>query len=562
MQPNILADPLPLRPSHERTASRSFADTPTTELPPIQPQRDSCSSASSHTLPSLSSVTSGLQSASTEPGPPTHWPSLNPYTTFYTPSYAQPASTPPPRHPGAEMNAASPDRFSGRRSASVSLDDPDVRMAAEALGDLRADFVSSPPNRNTPLPTTPRDQRMAAPSPRDSSEQQPEPLLSLITASHPLVATTIEGATSAYNSGKDLSPHLKSSAEYIEGYLTPVAKVVGNVSRKTGVEGGVRWFLSRKYSRKHQSSSDLEGSGNHKRRKAKLSAKEMEVLDRSFPKLDDERRASISTIDTLPAYDDHRSPAYSEEVDAKGQVTSRPSSGEIPPWKTRIVVSTSSLGIAMRADSLGKLKFCLQQLRHANACVTNMMTNLQSLVEQYDAAKSKNEGNDAGESSRPSEDQTNLIAQMNTLKEGIALSVKSAIRLVSSYAGSTLPENVQNLIREQINGLPQRWRAHALREAPADEAASGSADQDKMREGARRVLLLAKEGLHLITQVSDVIDRTIKTAEDWCSTLGMRNQDGTDANASSDRVPSPAMWATPQPQPTPIGADQDTHMTG
>jgi len=405
---------------------------------------------------------------------------------------------------------------------------------------------------------------MAAASPPDGSEQQPEPLLSLITASHPLVATTIEGAASAYNSGKDLSPHLKTSAEYIEGYLTPVAKVVGNVSRKTGVEGGVRWFLSRKYARKHQSGTDIEPSGNHKRRKAKLSAKEMEILDRSFPKLDDERRASISTIDTLPAYDDFRSPAYSEAVDANGQVTPRPNSGEHPPWKTRIVVSTSSLGIAMRADSLGKLKYCLQQLRHANGCVTNMMTNLQSLVEQYDATKSQNEG-DGASSSRPSEDQTNLIAQMETLKEGIAMSVKSAIRLVSSYAGSTLPENVQNLIREQINGLPQRWRAHALREAPADdEATAGSTDQDKaMREGARRVLLLAKEGLHLITQVSDVIDRTIKTAEDWCSTLGMKNQDGTDTNpANSERAPSPAMWATPQPQPTPVGVDQDTHMTG
>jgi transcriptional repressor OPI1 len=137
MQPNILGDPLPLRPSHERTASRSFPDAPTTELPPIQPQRDSISSASNHTLPSLSSVTSGLK-PSTEPGPPTHWPSLNPYTTFYTPSYAQPTETPPPRHSGAEMSAASPDRFSERRSGSVSLDDPDVRMAAEALGDLRA----------------------------------------------------------------------------------------------------------------------------------------------------------------------------------------------------------------------------------------------------------------------------------------------------------------------------------------------------------------------------------------------------------------------------------------
>jgi len=450
------------------------------------------------------------------------------------------------------MSAASPDRFSERRSGSVSLDDPDVRMAAEALGDLRADFVSSPPNRNTSLPSTPRDHKMRVASPRESSEQRPEPLLSLITASHPLVATTIEGAALAYNSGKDLSPHLKTSAEYIEGYLTPVAKAVGNVSRKTGVEGGFRWFLSRKHARKHQSSTDLEAGGN-KRRKAKLNPKEMEALDRAYLQLDDERRASISTVDTLPAYDDHRSPAYSEEVDAQGQVVPN---GDAQPLKTRIVVSTSSLGIAMRSDSLNKLKYCLQQLRHANSCVTGMMTNLQSLVEQYDAAKTKDESDDTGDSSRPSEVQSNLIAQMEMVKGAITMNVRSTINLVSIYAGSTLPDNVKNLIREQINGLPQRWGLTVLREAPAD---GGNEQEKAMREGARRALALAKEGIRTITQVSDTIDRTIKLAEDWCT----KNEDGSDARANgSEQAPTPAMWAVPRPQPTPAGADQDTPMTG
>jgi hypothetical protein len=36
------------------------------------------------------------------------------------------------------ISAASPDRTHELRASSVSLDDPDVRLAAEALGDLRA----------------------------------------------------------------------------------------------------------------------------------------------------------------------------------------------------------------------------------------------------------------------------------------------------------------------------------------------------------------------------------------------------------------------------------------
>lgn len=36
------------------------------------------------------------------------------------------------------MSAASPDRYYDTRERSVLLEDPDVRMAAEALGDLKA----------------------------------------------------------------------------------------------------------------------------------------------------------------------------------------------------------------------------------------------------------------------------------------------------------------------------------------------------------------------------------------------------------------------------------------
>jgi len=454
------------------------------------------------------------------------------------------------------MNAASPERFSERRSTSVSLDDPDVRMAAEALGDLRADFVSSPPNRNNSLPGTPRDPRTATASPGGGSESQPEPLFSLLTASHPLVATTIEGAASVYTSSKDYSPRIKVGAEYIEGYLSPVAKVVGNVSRKTGVDMGMRWFLSRKYSRKH-SGTDLEPGASHKRFKGNLSAKEKEALDRSFPMLNDSRRTSISTIDTLPAYDDQRSPSYSEAVDANGQVVQ--GSGENQVWGSRFVVSTSSLAIAMRAESLRNLKYCLKQLRLANGSVTDLMNSLQHAVDQYDAARGRKHSEGAGNSPpHPSEDQTRLLAQIDSLKKGIASSVKDIIKLVSDYAGNAVPENVQHLIRDQVTGFPQRWHARKLQESASGEGARTEQDQ-----GTRGALLLAKEALHLITQVSDVIDRTIKSAEEWCTKLGKGTQDMSDNSADkSEQVPSPAMWATPQPHPTSVGADHDTQMTG
>lgn len=170
-------------PSYAHTQSHDpkllrFPDAPTTELAPILPAAKHNDNVG-HNLPSLSSVTgpppprftpivaqsqpieaqqhqhqhhqpqsqpqsttSSLKRSSTTTVPLTHWPSLNPLTTYYTPSHAQSADSPARMDldvvSNSAMSAASPDRFYEGRAASVSLDDPDVRMAAEALGDLRA----------------------------------------------------------------------------------------------------------------------------------------------------------------------------------------------------------------------------------------------------------------------------------------------------------------------------------------------------------------------------------------------------------------------------------------
>lgn len=131
-----------------------------TELPPILPPA-AHNDLATNKLPSLSSLTGPPISrppiptsipalhpepALSKPKPAvTHWPSMNPFTTYYTPSHLQP----PQAHSPADVNsvttsssdpnsAASPDRGYESRGPSVSLDDPEVRLAAEALGDLKA----------------------------------------------------------------------------------------------------------------------------------------------------------------------------------------------------------------------------------------------------------------------------------------------------------------------------------------------------------------------------------------------------------------------------------------
>jgi transcriptional repressor OPI1 len=154
--------------SQTRETTFSFSDTHRTELAPIKSMgkaNGDSGNQGNDKLPSLSSITSptplspspstqhyesssssSLQRPPEAPPPLTHWPSLNPLTAYYTPSHVQ-NPEPPMRmdvdpssssRRGASASSVSPDRFQDGRSSSVSLDDPDVRMAAEALGSLRA----------------------------------------------------------------------------------------------------------------------------------------------------------------------------------------------------------------------------------------------------------------------------------------------------------------------------------------------------------------------------------------------------------------------------------------
>jgi transcriptional repressor OPI1 len=74
------------------------------------------------------------------------WPSLNPLTAYYSPNSTSAIAS--PERTDADISRTVSAIASPRdgRAASVNMDDPDVRLAAEALGDLRAGAccISSP----------------------------------------------------------------------------------------------------------------------------------------------------------------------------------------------------------------------------------------------------------------------------------------------------------------------------------------------------------------------------------------------------------------------------------
>ncbi|KAL7893832.1 Opi1 domain-containing protein [Trichoderma sp. SZMC 28014] len=570
-QPPLAPLSLPSSSPSSMHSHRQFASPPESDrLPPLV-RHD----GDNRILPSLSSITSDFephrhpqhqhqhQHLHSPPPPlqPNHWPSsFNASSAASLNSYRQPPPFAAPDSPATVMDvdgsasiasatSPSPDRlYEGTPTpSSLTLDDPDVRLAAEALGDLRADFVSSPPDTSSLPPMSPP----IASFQSKPKSPNPEPLLSLLTTAHPLVASTIGGASSAYGGAKNFSPRFKSGAEYVEGYLTPLANTVNSVGRVTGVEGGVRWFLGS--GRRHPApTSDPDPNSSNKRRRTGESSRSSSSGDlRGSPDangLDDSasvvssktprRLSTASTVDTLPAYDDLRSPAYSETAPA----THKPPGSQ--PWQTRLMMSTSGLSVAMSAESLRSLKYCLRWLRwtndHMNRAILNLKHTLEELEkaekkEQSEGGPSTGDSDDAGamdvdgtenSEKKPNPSRSELAAKINTLKRDILKTLQDVINNVSKYAGGALPENARVLVRRHLTSLPQRFRLATMSERQSDNA---DRDGDSaLREGAQKVLVLAKEGLDMVTQVTGVLDGTIVSAEQWCERMGKKRKDNTE----------------------------------
>jgi hypothetical protein len=474
-------------------------------------------------------------------------------------------------------SVASPDERAHRAGSVISMDDPDVRIAAEALGDLRAgelgndgdsfsrggrtieiqtdmcldglDFIQSPSNRShssfsknkiyTPLNLQTRDTTL-------SIHPHPEPLLSLFTSSHPILGTAINGSLSAYTSSKSYSPSFKYGAEFVERHIgTPVVSTVGTVGRRTGVEVGMRWWLGDRHSRVSEEEFEDQGSSKRRRVGDVLHGADIEKgLNDSYtmPASSRRRPSEASFADSLPAYDDHRSPDYEAQVTMMENHEDDSSTAN-PNWQRRLMLSTSGLGVAMSEESLRSLKYCLTWLRWANIHLGKVIFKLKDVLVEWDQSQIVDrqiEGNSREAESEYRKDPTQarmptsaeteeaLSTRIQTLKSDVLQTLKKVVDIVSTYAGGALPENARLLVRRHLTSLPQRFMIASGSNPPNTSSAHPAPETVS---SAHRVMVLAQEGLDMMAQVSGVLDGTIVSAEEWCERLGRRkptvNQTGT-----------------------------------
>ncbi|KAF7585605.1 hypothetical protein BBP40_010482 [Aspergillus hancockii] len=423
-----------------------------------------------------------------------------------------------------DNNTAAEDR--SRRATSVlSMDDIEAAQALEGLRTATQEYGQPPRNLS----------QQSGPE----SKPQPEPLLSLLTSTHPLISSAINGSVSAYTNSKSYSPRFKSGAEFIERNIgSPVANTVGSVGRKTGVESGLRWALQRRAS----------GSTDPKRSKRRKVSGDKHPTEVDLEKGSEETMSSqrvrsssdLSMNEPLPPYDDQTSPSY-EEI-------GRENPSRNPTWQSRLMISTSGLGVAMSEESLRSLQYCLTWLRWANGRLGKAIFALQGALKEWDNAKKNND---------PNQDTSLLSQRIQAVREDVLSTLKQVVDVVSKYAGGALPENARNLVRRHLTSLPHRFQVASTSHPPPDSSASSS----EATVSAHRILVLAQEGLDMMSQVSGVVNDTLVSAELWCDRLGKKRPDSKNQSEAqqpeSQNVSFPADVKQPIREPS-----QDVSMTG
>lgn len=259
--------------------------------------------------------------------------------------------------------------------------------------------------------------------------------------------------------------------------------------------------------------------------------------------------SDLSYPETLPPYDDYRSPSY-DDVRAD-----RSNTRQNPTWQSRLVISTSGLGVAMSQESLCSLQYCLTWLRWANGRLGRAIVALQGAVKEWENARAQNGG-----------DSSILIQRIQAVKADVLSTLKQVVDVVSKYAGGALPENARDLVRSHLTSLPHRFQVASTSHPPPDSSASTS----DAAVGAHRILVLAQEGLDMMAQVSGVVNDTLVSAELWCERLGKKRpgSDTKDAEAQAESESQAQTQIRTQNESFPVDVKEpipetpDVQMTG
>lgn len=414
---------------------------------------------------------------------------------------------------GTDVSMASPvdtssvmsmDDRNGRATSVVSMEDPDVRDAAEALSGLGNPEYSRGSRGQSRHVSNASSNGIGHPEYRED----PEPILELIAQAHPWVGGAVKTSLAAYSTTKGFTPRIvQGAANLMERNTINVASSVGGI---TGIDAGVRRYLE------SRRPGDV----------ANVSAAKQDV---ALANGDIERPPRPEA--QLPPYTTSRPPSYREEASPMRPPHTR-------SWSSQFWVTTGGLSVALSYTSRNSLRICLTLLRDAASGVQQLSRALQICLEKYESTRAQQNGNDGAileKGQRPSTPEQNeqarhLAEQIQSVCDEIMKKLHVVVQSVSAYTGGVLPENAKDFVRRQLMSLPERWQIVSRQQAVASETS----------RNARRMIDFAGEGLEVMSQVSGVLKATLDSAEQWLMRVGRsdnvdQDQEMGDAPHASQR---------------------------
>lgn len=308
---------------------------------------------------------------------------------------------------------------------------------------------------------------------------------------------------------------------------------IGAVSRVTGVESRVRQYLGEL--------PDQHKQGSHKRPRETSTENDDVEMGLASPHSRQRSRTSsqASFPDTLPAYDGERAPEYEKQPQLA--TMRRPSQA----WGTRLLVTTSGLGVALSDASLRSLKFCLGILSRATGHLSEVMAALKSLLAEYEAlvygpqSESSSRRSKAPLTKQQQEAADRISERIKALGSDIMSTLQAVTSNVSRYTGGALPENAAALVRRQLLSVPGRWKV-----AEEAGASTGEKDGNDAMGAGQRLLVFAEQGCDMIAQVGIVLGGTVDSAEKWLDSMGRRRASVVSADNKSPAVNSNLRYQT------------------
>ncbi|KAI5799110.1 transcription factor Opi1-domain-containing protein [Peziza echinospora] len=524
----------PLNPSVYSSPAQSYAPPP--QLPPPQQQQQKLDS---HHRQRQLSINSIISSPGAEASPSPRFtnlaspPPAHGNGTLKKRKKSFEADDAAERQDGSDREKDSSTTTAGKSvGLGLGLEDPDVRLAAEALGDLRADLnhgaaatsrrlqlstasvsSTSSSNNNTCLnsPLSPTSSSSVHHHHHQHHQQQQQeqeaPLLDLIQSNpNPVLrAASAAGRLSAaaYSTSKAFSPRWKYAAESVESVAKGPLGLVSKVGKSSGLEGLMRRSLGGGAGTLEGEDIRVDGNGNagfgggrrsasgppangSKKRKTSSNAGDMEVNGNG--------NSSVGEVSTLKEVPEEQK-ALQKQRQQQQQQHEYPNT-----WQTRLI-STSGIGV-MSEESLKSLKFCLEWLRWANNHLAKCVETLKAVLEEYqrsqksltssEAASTPSSGTSQTSNSdspqqqqqqqqqspaspnnaKASTDRKNfLMGRIEALKAEVLKTLKRVITIVDNYAGSALVGETRAMVKRQLLLLPERLQIALVAHTPESEKA-------------------------------------------------------------------------------------------